>query len=308
METISTTAAIWDMLADRFRKTIKAKALSPNTERGYLYTARRWSAWLVDQHLEIEPPDVRSHHIDDFIGDIIEVTSPANGAHHYRNLRVYFGWLVKRKEITGGNPMDETEPPIVPEKLTSVLTDEDHIRLFAECSGRDFLSVRDTAIMLLFIDTGLRVSELGCLQRDDIKLGERRFKVVGKGNRERWVGFGSNSGLALARYVKQRDKHPSAEGVDALWLNRWQRPLSVNGVKNMLNRRGRQAGISGTLHAHRFRHDFSHRWKLAGGSDEGLMTIAGWSSPKMAHYYGRVARTERALAEQSRLSLADRVS
>lgn len=246
--------------------------------------------------------------MDDFIADIIEATSPANGAHHYRNLRVYFGWLVKRKEISAGcNPMDETEPPTVPDKLTPVLTDEEHTKLFAVCSGRDFLSVRDTAILLLFIDTGLRVSELGHLQKDDIKLGERRFKVVGKGNRERWVGFGSNAGLALARYLKQREKRDGADLIGALWLNRWSRPLAVNGIKDMLNRRGEQAGISGSLHAHRFRHDFSHRWKLAGGSDEGLMTIAGWSSLKMAQYYGRVARTERALAEQSRLSLADRV-
>jgi site-specific recombinase XerC len=229
METTNTTAAIWDMLADRFRKTIKAKALSPNTERGYLYTARRWSGWLVDQHLEIEPADVRSHHIDDFIGDIIEVTSAANGAHHYRNMRVYVAWLVKRKEITTGNPMDETEPPIEPQKLIAVLTDDEHERLFAACSGRDLLSLRDTAIMLLFMDTGLRVSELGSLRVDAVKLGERRFKVVGKGNREREVGFSSNTGLALARYLKVRAKHIRDDSISALWLNRWGRPLSVDG-------------------------------------------------------------------------------
>jgi site-specific recombinase XerD len=196
----------------------------------------------------------------------------------------------------------------VPEKLTPVLTDEEHTRLFEVCSGRDFLSVRDTAILLLFIDTGLRVSELGGLRKDDIRLGERKFRVVGKGNRERWVGFGANAGLALARYLKARDKRVGGDAIDALWLNRWGRHLAVDGIKNMLRRRGTQAGVSGSLHAHRFRHDFSHRWKLAGGSDEGLMTIAGWSSMKMALHYGRAARTERALAEQQRLSLGDQAT
>jgi site-specific recombinase XerC len=171
-------------------------------------------------------------------------------------MRVYVAWLVKRKEITTGNPMDETEPPIVPQKLIAVLTDNDHERLFEVCSGRDFLSLRDTAIMLLFMDTGLRVSELGSLGVDAVKLGERRFKVVGKGNREREVGFSSNTGLALARYLKVRAKHIRDDSISALWLNRWGRPLSVDGIKDMLNRRGEQAGISGSLHAHRYRHDF----------------------------------------------------
>jgi integrase len=65
--------------------------------------------------------------------------------------------------------------------------------------------------------------------------------------------------------------------------------------------------VSGSLHAHRFRHDFSHRWKAAGGSDEGLMVIAGWSSARMAQHYGRIARAERALTEQRRLGLGDRM-
>lgn len=308
MDRTGTSTAIWEMLADRWRKTIKAKALSTNTERGYLYTASRWAGWLAEQGYDIEPAEVRPHHVDDFIADIIEATSAANGAHHYRNLRVYFAWLVKREaSMEGRNPMDLTEPPVVPDKLIPVLTDEEHSRLFTICSGRDFLSVRDTAILLLFVDTGLRVSELGNLQRDDVTLHERRFRVIGKGNRERWVGFSSNTGLALARYLKQRDKRIRDESISALWLNRWGRTLTVEGIKDMLNRRGRQAGIAGSLHAHRFRHDFSHRWKLAGGSDEGLMTIAGWSSMKMAQHYGRTARTERALAEQARLALADRM-
>jgi site-specific recombinase XerD len=306
MDTTNTNAAIWDMLTERWRKTIKAKALSANTENGYLRTARRWSAWLAQQGHDIEPPEVRAHHIDDFIADIIDQTSAANAAHNYRNLRVYFAWLVKRKEIRTGNPMDEADPPTVPDKLTPVLTDEEHVKLFAVCAGRDFLAVRDTAILLLLMDTGLRVSELGQLAKDNINLGARRFKVVGKGNRERWVGFGSNAGLALARYLKQREKRLQTD-CPALWLNRWGRPLAVNGIKDMLTRRGQQAGVAEPVHAHRFRHDFSHRWKLAGGSDEGLMTIAGWTTMKMAQHYGRAARTERALAEQRHISLADRL-
>lgn len=57
------------------------------------------------------------------------------------------------------------------------------------------------------------------------------------------------------------------------------------------------------VHAHRFRHSFAHDWKAHQGSNEGLMGIGGWSSSKMAEHYGKIARANRALAEQQRLML-----
>ncbi|WP_190819520.1 tyrosine-type recombinase/integrase [Saccharopolyspora pogona] len=206
MGTTNTTAAVWGMLAQRWRKTIKAKNLSANTERGYLYTARRWAEWLTEQGLDFEPDRVKPHHVDDFIVDIIEATSAANGAHHYRNLRVFFGWLVKRDEMPS-NPMDKTEPPQVPEKITPLLSNEEHARVLAVCRGRDFASRRDTAIILLFIDTGLRVSEVASLKLSDADLQTRRIQVRGKGDEVRVVGFGNSTALALARYLKEREKH-----------------------------------------------------------------------------------------------------
>jgi site-specific recombinase XerD len=304
----SSATAVWGMLAERWRKTIKAKNLSANTERAYLYTARRWAEWLEAQCYDLEPQGVKSYHIDEFIVDIIEATSAANGAHHYRNLRVFFAWLVKRKEMPAGNPFDETEPPNVEEKITPLLTDEEHAQVLASCDGKDFLSLRDRAIILLFIDTGLRVSEVSGLTVSDIDLNTKRFMIRGKGAKIRFVGFGNSTGLALARYLRARALHPAAD-LPALWLSsRREKALHTDSIKDMLNRRGRQAGVTGSLHAHRFRHDFSHRWQDAGGSEHGLMLIAGWSSTKMARHYGRQAAAQRALNEQQRIGIADRIA
>ena len=154
MSATAASTAVWTMHADRWRKSIKPKSLSKLTERSYLLTAQRWIRWLDGQGLGVEPVEVRPYHVDEFIADIIAATSPANGAHHYRNLRVFFGWLVKRREMHL-NPMDQTEPPRVPEKVTPLLTDEEHLRVLRACSGRDVASLRDTAIILLFIDTDL---------------------------------------------------------------------------------------------------------------------------------------------------------
>ena len=307
MDETNPSLPLWEMLADRWQKTLKAKGLSRHTERGYLYTARRWSEWLAGERYDLEPTEVRSDHIDEFIAGVIGSTSAANGAHHYRHLRVFWAWLVKREKIATGCPMDDTEPPRGGEKLTPLLSAQEHQAIADACGGRDFLSRRDLAIILMFMDTGVRVSELAQVDRTNIDLAKRRFTIVGKGNRERWVGFGADTGLALTRYLRLRDKGHESESA-ALWLSRHRRPLTINGIQHMLNRRGREASVSGSLHPHRLRHDFSHRWKLVGGSDEGLMTIAGWTSEKMARHYGKSAQMERALAEQQRLALGDRVS
>lgn len=299
-------AVVWQLLIDRWHTTLRAKALSKETIRGYLYTARHWANWLTANGYHVEPADVRDTQIEEFVADIVVRTSAANAAYNYRNMRVFWAWLVKREKITTGNPMDTTEPPSVPTKLTPVFTDQDETRLLATCEGRDFLDVRDRALILLFRDTGARVSEIRQLAKDDVMPGARLARVVGKGNRERLVGFSPDAGLALARYLKARQKLIDDSGVSSglLWLGQRGQPLSVDGVKRVLRRRGEQAGVSG-VHAHRFRHHFAHDWKVKHGSDEGLMAIGGWSSDKMAHHYGRSARAQRALAEQQELILGD---
>ncbi|WP_424183824.1 tyrosine-type recombinase/integrase [Actinokineospora sp. G85] len=305
MGTSSTSAAVWTMLAERWRKSIKAKGLTSLTEDRYLATAHRWVRWLDAEGLDLEPADVRPHHIDDFTVDIITTTSESNAAHHYRNLRVFFGFLVKRKEIAAGSPFDQTEPPRQREKITDLLTDENHASVLLTCDGKDLQSLRDRAIILLFIDTGMRVSELHSLEKDSINLTTKQLVIMGKGQKPRIVRFGNSTGLAFARYLKARSLHVLADS-PALWLSRRKdKPLSIHGIQVMLNRRGKLADIPGSLYPHRFRHDFSDRWQANGGSEAGLMEIAGWASHKMPRHYGKAAKTRRALAEHERISPAD---
>ncbi|MBM7771331.1 site-specific recombinase XerD [Actinokineospora baliensis] len=68
----------------------------------------------MDQGHEVAPDGVTTYHVQAFIAGIIKKTSKGNAAHRYRNLRVYFKWLIARKHITPGNPnpMDSTKPPL----------------------------------------------------------------------------------------------------------------------------------------------------------------------------------------------------
>jgi integrase len=164
---------------------------------------------------------------------------------------------------------------------------------------------------MLFLDGGLRLSELAGLQVADVDLRDRIVFVAGKasrrsGPRHRTVPLGVKAARALDRYLRERRRHPFADTL-RLWLGSRGRPtLDADGVKAMLKRRGADAGIS-DLHPHAFRHTWAHAFRAAGGNEGDLMLLGGWRSRAMLDRYGKAVAADRAAEAYRRLSLGDRI-
>src|SRR5690606_21521948 len=153
--------------------------------------------------------------------------------------------------------------------------------------------------------TGARLSEVALLALEDVDLNRDVVHYHGKGAKDRQVRFGPKTARALSRYLRARNRHPYASST-RLWLAvRGSRPLSPNGIKLMLRRRGQAAGLTG-VHAHRWRHTFAHEWKLAGGDTGDLMLLLGWTSDDMPRRYGASAAAERAQQIHMRLGVGER--
>jgi site-specific recombinase XerD len=204
---------------------------------------------------------------------------------------VFFRWAVNEDEISA-SPMDKMSPPIVPEEPVGLVSDDDMRKLLKVCDGKTFEDRRDTAIMRLFFDTAIRRAEPAGLTVADIDLDHRVVTVLGKGRRPRSVPFGTNAAKALDLYLRARESHALAS-TRALWLGTSSRGFSDVAVRQMLKRRGAQAGVD-RLHAHAFRHGFAHAHLSEGGHESDLMMLAGWKSRQMLSRYGASVAADRA--------------
>jgi len=190
------------------------------------------------------------------------------------------------------------------QKVVRELTEEEIKALFAACQGKTFRDRRDEAIVRLMNETGARAGEVIGMSTSDIDLRDGRAVIRrGKGGKGRPVPFGPKTGRAIDRYLRMRRTHRLAETPN-LWLGDRGRAFGYDGLYGALKRRAKMAGITG-FHPHVLRHTAAGRWLEAGGSEGGLMAVAGWSRRDMIDRYTKSTSERRAAEEARRLNLGD---
>lgn len=280
---------------------LRAERKSPETIRLYLTGVRQYLRWCADVG---RAPALDRGGVRDFVAHLLEDGREAATARaRWLALRRMAAWLAEEGELDA-DPLATLKPPKLDSKVVPVLTGDQLKALLAACQGRQFRDRRDEALVRLMLETGLRASEVIGLQLADVDLADGALVVRrGKGGKGRLVPFSAQAGRSLDRYLRARRTHRLA-GDPALWLGDRGKGFGYDALHWALGHRAELAGIKG-FHPHVLRHTAASRWLAAGGSEGGLMAVAGWSRRDMLDRYVQATRAELAAAESRGLHLGD---
>lgn len=168
-------------------------------------------------------------------------------------LRSFFKYLTKSTHILAEDPTKDIEVPVPKQALPKFLSLNESLRLLASADSTD--SKRDYCILTLFLNCGMRLSELVGLDIRDIDFTEKRLKVLGKGNKERMVYLNSACLDALNSYLEDRTANKKAAAEPALFISNQNKRISKRRVQQIVENSLREAGLDGKgITTHKLRH------------------------------------------------------
>jgi integrase/recombinase XerD len=284
-------------------RALRAEGKAPGTRRSYETGVRLFLRWCSETGT---PPELSKATVTDFTASLLDGgAEPATAVSRQFACKRFADWLADEGEL-GTNPLLGLKPPKLDRKVTPALTDDELKLLIKQCQGKKLVDRRDEAIVRLMAETGMRAGELIGLRVGDVDL-DRGLVVIrrGKGGKGRICPFGAQTTAAIDRYLRTA-RHKLTDATSGpLWVAGGSNTtFGYHGLDRTLKQRAELAGIKG-FHLHLLRHTAASRWLRAGGSEGGLMAVAGWSTREMLDRYVASTAAERAAAEARGLNLGD---
>lgn len=290
-----------EYLLGSWELSLRAERKSPQTVKAYGDGVRAFLRFCAEDG---RPAVLDRRNLREFIDTLLaNGARPATATSRHLAVRRFSAWLAAEGE-QAEDPLIGLKAPKLDAPITQPLTEEQLKALLLACRGPELRDRRDEALVRLMFTSGMRAGEAVALKVSDLHLRETPAYVVverGKGGKGRTVPLAPEVAAAIDRYLRIRRGHRLHDG-DALWLGDRGKLFSYDALHKTLKWRAERAGIEG-FHPHLLRHTAAHRWLAKGGSEGGLMAVAGWTRPEMLLRYTRARASERAIAEAQALDL-----
>jgi len=272
------------------------KGFSQGTIEAYQLDIERGLIPFLRQRGKFEVGDVTKADIRAYLDYV--ATSRGNSnvtrARKLAAIKSFFNYLVENEGLKV-NPAASIRSPRIPEKEPEYLTEEECIRLLETIArkGRPRVRERDMAIAVLFLHTGLRVSELTTLKLINVDLDRDQIKVTRKGNKEQYLHLNGETVNMLARYLAKRPQALNGKFFVGTNGGNLDRSYLYNVVRRYLKLGGINKGKHGP---HLFRHTFCTRLHQKGVGPFTIKDLAGHKSLNTTMRYIRIENKEQAEA------------
>lgn len=215
-------------------------------------------------------------------------------------IRIFFKYLSQKANILEINPAQNLETPKLEKRMPKYLSLEDSKKLLNVAENEDNRNYkRDYAITTLFLNCGMRLSELVGININDIDFSECKMTVIGKGNKERTIYLNKSCMVALNDYLSSRPasnmvKHDSKNSDKALFLSEQKQRISNRTVQNIISKELKQAGLdTKNLSVHKLRHTAATLMYQYGKVDiRALQEVLGHESISTTEIYTHVANVQ----------------
>lgn len=210
-------------------------------------------------------------------------------------IKSFYKYLTVRTKQLSDNPVQDLEFPKIRKSLPKYLTLDDCTKLLKAVEGPN--AKRDFAIIMLFLNCGIRRSELVGLNLSDVY--EDRIRVVGKGNKERIVYMGSSCKKAIDSYLLERNQVVLSDN-RALFGSRDKNRISVSAVHRLVKKHMLAAGLDASqLSAHKLRHTAATLMLSNGVDVKTVQEVLGHENLNTTQIYTHIENTELRIASEA---------
>lgn len=238
---------------------------SEKTSSGYLKDLDLFLEYLnennIKKYSDVEYQDIRLY--INYLHDLNYTNKTIS--RHISSLKSFFKYL-KANDIISENPCALISNPKIEKKLPKYLNFEETERLLNVFDNKDIIGLRNSTILEALYSTGLRVSEISNIKVKDISFYDKSIKVVGKGNREKIVYFGTKCLNLLNEYLKNSYNKLNVNNLDYLFISKTGKKINDREIRKIVDEAAEKADIKIKISPHVLRHTYATHMLMDGSN------------------------------------------
>lgn len=268
------------------------RGLAQNSVDSYGRDVKKLVLFLEEKELNYSPISISEEVIQQFIYEISKEINTRSQARIISGLRNFFDYLIF-EDYRNNNPTNLLESPKIGRKLPDTLSTEEIDKIIAQIDLSTPEGERNKAMLEMLYSCGLRVSELISLQLSDLFFNEGFIRVIGKGNKQRFVPINENTIKIINLYIDLIRHHIKTQKgyEDTLFLNRRGKQISRNMVFMIIKDLTIKSGINKKVSPHTFRHSFATHLLENGADLRAIQQMLGHESITTTEIYMHVDKS-----------------